>query len=258
MDVRAALTAFDEQLRRNPPPESPTATVEREPTVVRVLDPEGWSGVLWSALTPATADAAIARELTRFRTADWEWKHYSYDHPADLPARLTAAGFTPEPPETVLLAEISDLDTTPRLPPGITLRRVTTQADLAAFTALHESVFGTRAPRLATKLRETPDSLAVILAVDETGTPVAEARAEFPPGTDFAGLWGGATLPAYRGRGIFRALVAHRAALAAARGIRYLQVDALPTSRPILERLGFTPVAATTPYIPPRGIDFRT
>ncbi len=61
--------------------------------------------------------------------------------------------------------------------------------------------------------------------------------------------WWTLTVPAWRGRGIFRALVAYRAGLAAARGYRYLQVDALPASRPILQRLGFKPVASTTPYV---------
>jgi hypothetical protein len=41
-----------------------------------------------------------------------------------------------------------------------------------------------------------------------------------------------------------RALVAHRAMLAAQRGRRYIEVDASDDSRPLLERLGF--VAATT------------
>jgi GNAT superfamily N-acetyltransferase len=79
--------------------------------------------------------------------------------------------------------------------------------------------------------------------------PVSAARAEFVAGTDFAGLWGGGTVPAWRGRGIFRALVAYRAGLAAARGYRYLQVDTSLMSRPILRRLGFEPVAVTTPYL---------
>ncbi|MGZ0234874.1 GNAT family N-acetyltransferase, partial [Streptomyces sp. CPS1] len=30
---------------------------------------------------------------------------------------------------------------------------------------------------------------------------------------------------------------------------RYLQVDASPMSRPILERLGFLPLTTTTPYL---------
>lgn len=50
------------------------------------------------------------------------------------------------------------------------------------------------------------------------------------------------------GRGIYRALVAHRARIAAERGYRYLQVDASSESRPILHRLGFVPLSTTTPY----------
>ena len=37
--------------------------------------------------------------------------------------------------------------------------------------------------------------------------------------------------------------------LAAARGFRYLQVDASSNSAPILRRLGFQPIATTTPYV---------
>jgi hypothetical protein len=48
---------------------------------------------------------------------------------------------------------------------------------------------------------------------------------------------------------VYRALVAHRARLAAERGFRYLQVDATPYSRPILARLGFAQLTTTTPYV---------
>ncbi|MEV6867618.1 hypothetical protein AB0M44_42345 [Streptosporangium subroseum] len=43
-------------------------------------------------------------------------------------------------------------------------------------------------------------------------------------------------------------MVAYRARIAAERGYRYLQVDASDESRPILHRLGFAPLATTTPY----------
>lgn len=79
--------------------------------------------------------------------------------------------------------------------------------------------------------------------------PVSAARMELVPGTRFAGLWGGGTVESWRGRGIYRALVAHRARAAVERGYRYLQVDALATSRPILERLGFEPLTITQPHV---------
>ncbi|MYS42540.1 GNAT family N-acetyltransferase, partial [Streptomyces sp. SID5998] len=70
-----------------------------------------------------------------------------------------------------------------------------------------------------------------------------------PPGTGFAGLWGGGTVAGWRGRGVYRALVAHRARIAADRGYRHLHVDASAQSRPILERLGFAALTTTTPYV---------
>jgi GNAT superfamily N-acetyltransferase len=93
-----------------------------------------------------------------------------------------------------------------------------------------------------------------VLAAEAGGQVVATGWIEFRPGSQFAGLWGGATLREWRGRGIYRALVARRAQLAAAREVPYLQVDASSNSAPILRRLGFQPIATTTPYVwtPPR------
>ena len=82
------------------------------------------------------------------------------------------------------------------------------------------------------------------------GVPVPAGRGELGPGPEFAGLWGGGTLVAWRGRGLFRAPVAHRAQLAAARGHRFLQVDATAAGAPILRRLGFVELAVTTPSTP--------
>jgi GNAT superfamily N-acetyltransferase len=78
--------------------------------------------------------------------------------------------------------------------------------------------------------------------------PVSAARMVVYPGTGFAGLWGGGTAPQWRGRGIYRALVARRMQVAAELGCEYLQVDATDMSRPILERLGFRALSVTTPY----------
>jgi GNAT superfamily N-acetyltransferase len=104
---------------------------------------------------------------------------------------------------------------------------------------------------LAALERRSSTTVAVVGWAGQT--PVTAGRVEFHPGTDFASLWGGGTLPAWRGRGAFRSLVAHRAALASARGFRYLQVDASPESRPILHRLGFVELATTTPFMHPGG-----
>lgn len=54
-----------------------------------------------------------------------------------------------------------------------------------------------------------------------------------------ARMWGAAVLPAMRGRGVYRGLVASRLGAAAARGATLALVHAEPTSSPILQQLGF-------------------
>jgi GNAT superfamily N-acetyltransferase len=253
MDTAAVLAAFDEQLRRRPEA-GPADHVENGAQVTRVVsDGDGWSGVIWSSLTEADADAVITAQIRRFAALGqaWEWKHYSYDRPADLPARLRAAGFTPDPAETVLVAGIADLAREPDPPAGVELVPVTSQKEAEALVAVHDQVFGGRHEAIGQAilrgLGARPSPVAAVIAV-AGDTPVAAGRMEFPAGSDFASIWGGGPLPAWRGRGIFRSLVAYRAALAHQRGYRYLHVDASPGSRPILRRLGFAELAETTPY----------
>ena len=151
-----------------------------------------------------------------------------------------------------MVAEIAGLPAGVRLPDGVELVAVTDPAGLDLVAAVHEQAFGTDARRLRhrmlTRLAHRPDTFGMTLAM-AGDLPVCAARMEFHPGTDFAGLWGGGTVPGWRGRGIYRALVAHRARLAARAGYRYLQVDASDQSRPILERLGFGVLGVTVPYM---------
>jgi predicted GNAT family acetyltransferase len=77
---------------------------------------------------------------------------------------------------------------------------------------------------------------------------VSCGRLEPVAGTEFAGIWGGATRPAWRRRGIYRALTAARARSALALGKRLIHSDSTEGSRPILERAGLVKVSTTTPY----------
>lgn len=259
MDTDAARAAFDDQLRRRVPATSPAERVEREEHVTRVVCAgNGWNGLAWSDLDPSNADAVIAGQIRRFAATGrpWEWKHYSYDQPGDLPDRLRAVGFSAEPPETLLVAELADLDWGVAPPAGVQLRAVTDAQDVEALVSVHDQAFGgdhsdVGQSVLASLERGSTTTVAVVAWAGEV--PVCAGRVELAAGTDFASLWGGGTVPAWRGRGVFRSLVAQRAALAAARGFRYLQVDASADSRPILERLRFVELAITTPFTHPGG-----
>jgi GNAT superfamily N-acetyltransferase len=177
---------------------------------------------------------------------------HGHDLPADLPERLLAAGFVPEEQETVVIGEVAAVAASPRLPDGVALREVEERGDFDRIAAMEHAVWGEEHGWLSAMLEgeraADPDALTVVVA-EAGGTVVCAAWARFPAGTDFVTLWGGATLPEWRGRGIYRATVAYRASLASERGLRFLEVDASDDSRPILERLGFTAVTTTTPYV---------
>ena len=91
---------------------------------------------------------------------------------------------------------------------------------------------------------------AVVAYLDDT--PAGLAGIEIADGV--ARLWGGAVLEAYRGRGVYRALVAVRLTYAAKHGATMaLTQGRVATSSPILQRLGFVSYGQERSYRLPLG-----
>ncbi|WP_394835891.1 GNAT family N-acetyltransferase [Pendulispora rubella] len=251
-----SLAVFDEQIRRSVRPSAPGTRAEWDAGILRYVNPDsdGECTVIWSELDAATVDGAIAAQVAYFARLgrSFEWKYHRHDRPSDLPERLVAAGFEAGEPESVMVANAADIAIDIVWPEGIRIETIADAAGIARMVALHDQVFGHSRPDFAedllAQLTGSPGSMVPFLVLDGD-LPVCSARIEFHQGTEFASLWGGGTLESHRGRGIYRALVAHRARLALDRGTRYLHVDAMPDSRPILERLGFLELTTTTPYI---------
>lgn len=217
--------------------------------------PQGW--VEYRDLGEPTIeelDRLIATQIARFaeRGEPFEWKYHSHDRSPYLEERLRAAGFVPEELETVVIARTDALVRDDAIPAGVDVREVRDRVDLDRIADLESAVWGAderwHADMLGAELAADPDGLAIFVA-EADGRVVSAGWVRFPDGTEFATLWGGATLAEWRGRGIYRALVHRRALLAAARGRRYVQVDSSDDSRPILERLGFQAVTRTRPYV---------
>jgi GNAT superfamily N-acetyltransferase len=262
IDAGAFLAAYDE-LRSSMPAVPPHVGAERDGPLVRTVGwPRGGFVEYWDpvGLEGDALDELIARQVQFFaeRGERFEWKTHAHDRPADLADRLRAAGFVADPRETVLGALAGAIAAAPVLPPGVGLREATEQADFERIADLDARVWEDPnthglAAMLAERRAFDPHSIAVFLAEAENEV-ICAAWVRFRGDTAFATLHGGATLPGWRRRGIYRALVATRAGLAAERGYRYLQVDASEDSRPILERLGFVAITTTTPFIwSPRG-----
>jgi GNAT superfamily N-acetyltransferase len=198
-------------------------------------------------------DELIARQVRIFseRGESFEWKLHGHDRPADLPDRLRAAGLVPEETETVVISRAEAVASEPSLPDGVVIHELREPGDFARLVQLDESMSHedhSWIDALADERAADPQGLSIFVA-EAGGRTVCDGWVRFPSGTEFATFWGGFTLPAWRRRGIYRALVAHRAKLAAERGRRYIEVDASDDSRSILERLGFVAVTTTTPYV---------
>ena len=83
---------------------------------------------------------------------------------------------------------------------------------------------------------------------ESQGQIISAGRLEPVHGSQFAGIWGGATRADWRGRGVYRALTAARARSALRAGKTLIHSDSTEYSRPILERSGLVRVSTTTPY----------
>jgi GNAT superfamily N-acetyltransferase len=194
-------------------------------------------------VVPAVAEIrALLRERGR-RGAEWELGESCT--PADLVQRLAALGIVPDEDEPVAIGMVLEQGDVLPEPPGTHARRVESVDELVVARRIQDEAFGGGADEVGYEQaqadfeREGVDGSTFLAFLD--GTPVAAGYASYTP----LGLllFGGATLPAARGRGAYRALVAARAAEAAARGTPVLVTHAGQMSRPILERLGFRPVA---------------
>jgi len=239
-DIRAL---YDLRIRQEPT--YPGSRLERGIHTVRLIEGDrGW--VSWSDLEGADVDLTIDIEIERFRElgvlSKLEWKLYGRDKPSNLRERLVAHGFEPkDPADAILVLDLAELPDELRRTEGYDLRRLEGRAGLDAMRSVISEVWPEEADDTIRFVEESlaadPHGQSLWIAFAD-GRPVAEGRVEFAC-REFAGIWGGATLPAYRKRGIYTALVAARAAEAIERGCRFLTIDASPMSRPILEKRGF-------------------
>ena len=256
--VDALLAVYDRQMRGVEPKPPAGVRYERDGPLLRVVGGHrGYiSGPRDIGVTGAELDRLIARQRDCFagRGEAVGWQTRAHDEPADLTARLRAAGFVPGETDTVLIGLTAELATAPVLPGGVVLRWVTVDDDMRRIAAMQSAVWGQDwswlGDNLIARIAAAPQGISVVAA--EAGGEVVCAAwlVFFQPGADsFARLLGGSTLPQWRGRGIYRALVAARAQRATARGVTYLQADASADSAPILRRLGFRAVTTTTTYV---------
>lgn len=248
MDVKAVLARLNAErigLQRS------NELLELDGDVVRrVIDGEIYM-VESIHLQPDHADEAIEHQIVHHRNlgVGFEWKVLASDRPSDLMARLVQHGFEVGEKEAVVV-----IDADKSLLDGenvhCQVQRVADETSLATYKRLAEEIFGkdytvtTNALRRGIELGSS-DHVGYIGHID--GEPATIGRLYTHPDSAFGGLYGGGTLPRFRSRGCYRATVASRMEDARRLGAEFALVDALPTSLPILLRLGFKVLIETWP-----------
>lgn len=230
-------------------------TLEKTPHVVRAIGKEtSWSGIVYSRFSAQEAEAVINCEIGYFSNLNrgFEWKVYSHDEPSNLLDRLRSCGFKIGEEEALMILDLQELPTAllAPAPEGVTVRPVTDEQGIAHFINLESAIWDeshiTREFLLSGLSDPLQSDLAFVAYSDQK--PIGLGRVTTPPQSHFAGLWGGSVLPEFRGHGVYRALLSARIQHARRLdSVRYLRVDALPTSRPILEKYGFRRLASTWP-----------
>ncbi len=279
VDVAGLLAAYDAQMRMPTGAVPDGVSYEFDGPVLRIVG--GHMGRIRPprdvGVGGAELDRLIVRQRDYFRDRGEavEWKHRPHDLPADIPERLVAAGFVPGEPSAVLVGFAERVAAEPVLPDGVVLRRIVGAGDLRRFADQQTEVHGVDcswvAADLASRVTADPGQITILVAevaeVAEVAGAVGVAEVagaagaggrfactaivEYCVGTEFAALLGGATLPRWRGRGLYRAMIAERAREAVARGFRLLHVDASPASAPILLRCGFHQITSSVHYTAP-------
>lgn len=253
----ALLAAYDDQLRDTAEAIGATDTTRIGPLLL-VTFPGDRGLVTYRALAVRRRElrplvlAALAHFEVDPRIRHVEWKTRGHDRINGLGDELIANGFVPQPAESIMLGEARSLTEPVALPADVTVRRATEEGLVRAACAVADEVFAEpvsedRAGALWQRV-SGGDSTQVWVA-EAHGQVVSTGRLDLVPDSTFAGIWGGATVASWRGRGLYRALVRARAEAALQLGRSLIHSDSTRLSRPILERAGLLRVSTTTPYV---------
>jgi N-acetylglutamate synthase-like GNAT family acetyltransferase len=206
----------------------------------------------FSAVDSASSRSLVARAVAHFQSdpdvEEVEWKTRSHDDVPGLDEALVELGFVRGVAESVMVGTAQSLAEEVSVPEGVLLRQIKAERDVRCMAQMQSEVFG-EPPNLEQMLAEINNDEKTEYWIAEAAGEVISAGRLIPvPGTVFAGIWGGATRPEWRGKGIYRALTAARARSALREGKTLIYSESTQDSRQILERYGFARITDTVPY----------
>ncbi len=250
--VRAAeanLTAFHVSMS-----EWPEVTLHRDDDRIWTVSRRRFSlcNVLLEArFDSADVDGQIERALTPYRTADVNlmWKLGPSTRPGNLGDRLVDHGFVVRPTLRGMALDLTSLEPTAVVPPGLEIREVIDSGTLELWRQAVDRGFGWRAygsrdvaDNLGYFLRTgLPHSFVAYVGIADD-IPVASSLVFF--GTGVAGLYHVSTAPDHRRRGIGSAITRAPLVEARRRGYRVAVLHGTQMGYPVYRRLGFEEVCS--------------
>jgi GNAT superfamily N-acetyltransferase len=201
----------------------------------------GHSRVAYAKLTAEDADARIDEILAFFGETAFNWHVGPSSSPDDLVDRLTARGLVVVATPRMMTVDLP-LPADWPVAAGVRVVEVDDEATarLGLLLAHHEGADLERdlAERMAYLGLPSRRGGFVVAYVDDV--PVANAGYRYSTDGRCVYLTGAETAEPFRGRGVYKALIAYRARSAAARGCTLASILAnAETSAPILARHGF-------------------
>jgi len=213
--------------------------------------------ILAARLTAETAAAAIAAALAHFAGVGrpFSWWVGPSDRPADLGARLEAAGLAAAEGELAMSASLGALPAADAPPAELVIERVATPAQLSDFAAVNAANW---TPPDTNVLRFYALAASVLLSresplrffVGRVGRE-AVATLELAIGGGVAGIYNVATVDRFRRRGFASAMLRRALEEARAAGLRTAFLQASPDGVGVYRRQGFAQFGTITEYKPP-------
>ena len=199
MTPEELLDLYDREVRGSFPHRLPAGWVgDQDGPLTRCLTPQGGFAMFSadaSHLTTGELEALVDRTFAFYaeRGRRFEWKTFEHDR-ADLLPLLVRHGAVPEPREALVLGESAVLAGDVTLPDGLTMRAVTSRADLERVAAFESAVWDEDWAWLADDLegRLAAAEPAEVLVVEDGERVVSAAWLVPLAGTSVAGLSGAA------------------------------------------------------------------
>jgi GNAT superfamily N-acetyltransferase len=235
----------------------PTAIVEIDRPDVLAWKRPGWppwaSRVAYAKWDERSAEHGIDEVLAFFGDVPFNWHVGPSSSPADLEKRLERRGLAVAARPRMMTIALPLPSSWPSNA-GLLVEEVADERTARTSLVLARHHSDDLARSLAERLEylRLPSRRGGYLIASIGGIPVANAGYRYSADGRCVYLTGAETVEAYRGRGVYKALIAHRAAAATRRGCTLASILAnSETSAPILTRRGFADHGELPKIVPP-------